>query len=148
MSTNKTEKRIQKLLELEEIKSWRLIMQTFKLIFSKLEGGLLAENCSVSRFQVLFYLYTNPPLAAVDIAKLLLVTRGNISTFLRRLEKDGLVESFFGPGKKRPLYKLTLEGKELFETIFPNHVERVKKIVPGLSKKTYSELEVIVKNLS
>lgn len=124
------------LLEIPEVKSWRALMVAFKSIFSQLEKGLMAEGCSVSRFQILFNLYFDGEVPAVEIARKLVVTRGNISTFLRRMESDNLVKKRVPPGQKRPVYSLTERGISFFEAILPAHIERVRKFAPKLDAKT------------
>ncbi len=115
-------------------------MNAFKVIFSELEKELMAEGCSVSRFQILFYLYFEGDLPAVEIARKLVVTRGNISMFLRRMESDGLIKKIVPGGQKRPLYVLTPKGNSFFESIFPPHIRRVRRLAPKLSRATIDQL--------
>jgi len=118
-------------------------MHAFNTVFSELERGLMAEGCSVSRFQILFYLYFEGDLPAVEIARKLVVTRGNISMFLRRMETDGLISKIVPPGQKRPLLRLSPKGEQLFEAIFPAHVARVRKIAPRLPNSVISTLSKV-----
>lgn len=127
-------------MEFPEVKSWRALMMAFKAIFSQLEKGLMAEGCSVSRFQILFNLYFDGEMPAVEIARKLVVTRGNISTFLRRMESDGLIRKRIPKGQKRPLYSLTERGNGFFEAILPAHIGRVRRLAPKLSAETISLL--------
>lgn len=134
LKNRKKIKQLQRLLEYPEVKSWRALMGAFTTILSKLEKGLLAEGCSVSRFQILFFLYFEGDLAAISIARKLVVTRGNITMFLRRMEADGLIKAVIPPGQKRPLFTLTAKGIKLFEKIFPPHIGRVRTTAPVLSE--------------
>lgn len=136
-----------KLLEYSEVQSWRALMYAFKGIFAVLERGLIAEGCSVSRFQILFYLYMEGELAAVDIARKLVVTRGNISMFLRRMESDGLVKPKISPGHKRSVYVLTRAGRSFFESIFPEHIKRVRSTAPKLPQDTVKALIEVSRRL-
>jgi len=130
-----------KLLEYQEVKSWRTLMSAFKQIMTNLEKGLMAEGCSVSRFQILFYLYFEGSMPAVEIARKLVVTRGNISMFLRRMNADGLVKQTPQSGQKRPAYTLTPKGISFFESIFPSHIQRVRKYAPKLDSKVLNQLK-------
>ena len=85
--------KLTKLLKRPEVESWRTLMGTFQTVYRALEQALLREQCSISRFQILFLIYFYGPLSASDIAQKLCVTRGNISTFLNRLEADHLTIS-------------------------------------------------------
>jgi len=111
-------------------------MSAFQAIFSELEKGLMAKGCSGSRFQILFYLYFEGDKPAVQIARKMLVTRGNISMFLRRMEADGLVRKKVAPVQKRPVYSLTAKGRVFFEGILPPHIERVREKAPKLDTRT------------
>jgi DNA-binding MarR family transcriptional regulator len=115
-------------------------MGTFKSIYSKLETSLNNEGINISRFQVLFILYFENEANANTLSKKLLVTRGNISMLIKRMEGDGLIvfEPIFG--KKRHNIKLSKKGKILFEDLFPRHIGRVKKLVNPLYNKSINEL--------
>lgn len=139
-------KNLKGLLEHPTVQSWRALMAAFKAIFSQLEKALMAEGCSVSRFQILFYLYFEGDLPAVEIARKLLVTRGNITMFLRRMESDGLVKPVIPSGQKRPLFTLTKKGAVLFERILPAHVGRVRKIAPALDQNALRRLKAVKKS--
>lgn len=133
-------KKMEALLDFPEVRSWRALMGAFNAIFSELEKGLMAEGCSVSRFQILFYLYFEGDMPAVQIANKMLVTRGNISMFLRRMEKDRLIRKKMVADQKRPLYSLAAQGRTFFEAIFPPHIERVRRRAPKLEAATIRRL--------
>ncbi|MGE0632898.1 MAG: MarR family winged helix-turn-helix transcriptional regulator [Pseudobdellovibrionaceae bacterium] len=136
-------KKLESLLMFPEVQSWRTLMAAFKSILTILEKGLVSENCSVSRFQILFYLYFEGDLAAVTIARKLVVTRGNITMFLRRLEADGLIKPIVPKGQKRAVFTLTKKGAALFERIFPSHIKRVRQFAPVLSQDTIRLLKAV-----
>ena len=140
------QRNLKDLLEHPTVQSWRALMAAFKAIFTQLEKGLMAEGCSVSRFQILFYLYFEGDLPAVEVARKLLVTRGNITMFLRRMESDGLVKPVIPSGQKRPLFTLTKKGSSLFERILPPHIERVCKLAPTLDQNALRQLKAVKKS--
>ena len=115
-------------------------MKAFSTIYSSLENKLLEDGCTVSRFQIMFYLYFDGPHRAIDIANKMIVSRGNITSFLRRLEKDEIIKAVYKKNEKRPSYTLTSNGKYFFESLFPKHLERVMKMTPSLNKKTIHQL--------
>jgi MarR family 2-MHQ and catechol resistance regulon transcriptional repressor len=137
-NTNQT--KLTELLMLKEVQSWIAIMDSFKVVYSKLEMTLNDEGISISRFQVMFFLYFEGNASANSLSKKLLVTRGNMSMLLKRMELDGLVSYISIDGKKRQLIKLTNIGINVFEDIFPRHIERVRALVAPLSKATLNEL--------
>ena len=140
----KASRRMTNYLEDDQIQSWRTLMLAFQSVFRPLERELQKKGCSVPRFQVLFHLYFHGPMAAIELAERLFVTRGNISMFLKRLESEGLtrgVPEFVG--SKRVLLTLSPAGAKYFEKIFPEHVRRVKKLMPKLSTAALAELRAL-----
>ncbi len=135
------------LLDDPQIESWRSLMAAFQAVYTRLESALRAEEqCSIPRFQIFFYLYFEGPLPASEIAKRLLVTRGNISTFLKRLESDGVIRpARADAAKKRPRLELTSRGATQFEQLFPRHIRRVKNLMPALPQGCLSLLHQIAK---
>ena len=116
-------------------------MAAFQAVFFQLENGLKKDGFHISRFQILFVLYFEGGLSAADLARRLVVTRGNISTFLKRLERDGHIRVCpMSPSMSRPHYRLTLKAERLFEKTFPIHVERIIRFVPKLKENTLKEL--------
>lgn len=130
---SKPKKSLEKKLQDPHVISWRLLMKACFSIYKSLEQALLKENCSIPRFQILFYLYFEGPHSAIDLSRKLFVTRGNISTFVKRLLSEQIIEiSSLSKSEKRPLYCLTKKGKQNFESIFPSHIERVICLMPKL----------------
>ncbi len=123
-----------------KIKSWRSVMFAYRHILNQLERKLVAEGCSIPRFMIMFELYMSGSLQAVEIARRLFVTRGNISTFLKRMTDDNLIKPITPEGQKRPVYVLTKEGLKYFEELLPSHIERVKLLVPVLDEETMAKL--------
>lgn len=139
-------KKLEKYLKDGEVVSWITIIDCFQTIFSKLEAGLADDGLNVTRFQVLFYLYFNGNLNANALSKKLLVTRGNMSQLLKRMEVDGLISLESTIGKKSINLKITKDGTKLFETIFPKHIKRVKSLIIPLSQSTLNEIQNLKEN--
>ena len=133
-----------KILLNPEVESWMAILFAYRKTLERLEQALLANGCSASRFQILFFLYFDGTLSPVQISRKMSVTRGNISTFLKRMEADRLLKRRIPEGQKRPVYSLTKHGKEFFEGILPNHVKRVRQLVPALSKESVQLLKQVI----
>lgn len=133
---------VQKLLDNPKVIAWRTLMGAYNQIYRYLESELLKENCSVPRFQIFFYLYFNGPLSSTELAELLHVTRGNISTFIKRLKDDSLItiSKNSGRGGKR-LIGLSNKGIEQFERFFPQHIQRICRIMPDISPKSLKSLK-------
>lgn len=132
-----------KLIESDEIKSWRLLMSAFQSVYGQLEKGLVDKDVTVSRFQVLFYLYFEGRTSASALSRKLLVSRSNMSMFLKRMQLDGLINFDIPKGQRRPEIELTMKGSKFFEDIFPEHAARVKAMVHAFAPQTVKDLEKI-----
>lgn len=141
MKLNSPKKNLVALLKTPEVRSWRTLMVAFQSIYSQLEKDLNSEGISVSRFQILFYLYFEGSHKATELSKKLLVTRANMSMFLKRMESDGMIKFDFPDRQKRPVVEITKSGVIFFESLFPRHIKRVQKLVVPFSKPTLSELK-------
>jgi len=132
------------LLDNPKVKAWRTLMSAHTKILRFLEAELLKENCSIPRFQIFFHLYFHGPASSIELARTLCVTRGNISTFIRRLQEDLLVsiEAPEGRGGKQ-IIKLTKKGESFFENLLPDHIKRVISAMPDISKKSLTVLETL-----
>ncbi|OQW47595.1 MAG: hypothetical protein A4S09_14880 [Proteobacteria bacterium SG_bin7] len=137
-----------KLIESNEIKSWQLLMSTFQCVYRQLEKGLADKEVSVSRFQVLFCLYFDGRTSSSELSRKLLVTRSNMSMFLKRMEADGLINFIIPKGQKRPVIELTAKGNRFFEGIFPAHAARVTAMVHSFSPETIRDLEKVIRCVS
>lgn len=138
---SKKHKKMLKLMDAPEVQSWRELTGAFKNVYQELEKAKMEKGIHMSRFQIMLLLYFHGPMSAANLAKKMLVSRGNISTFVKRLESDGHIQvSPESPGPKRPLYMLSEEAIELFEPMFEEHVALLRQLVPPFSPKTRKEL--------
>ena len=138
---------LEKLLELPEVISWRALMDTKKAIFSVLESCFQKEGYTAARFQIMFYLYFEGPMSPTQLTKLNMFTKGNTSTFIKRMVADGLIEPIPGNTSNRPFYDLTKKGRAAFEDLFPRHIKRVQKLMLPLDEKTLKQLSSIREKL-
>ena len=129
------------LLENPAVISWRAILEAQRTIFAQLESCLQKEGFTVARFQIMFFLYFKGPLAPSTVADLTAVSRGNITAFFKRMLADDLIETVTGRSEARPKYTLTSNGRREFEKIFPQHVERVSKLVLPLEQPMIDQLQ-------
>ena len=144
----KNTEKVSKLLASPEVSSWRALFNAFKSLSSEFESSLLEHDCSVPRFQILLHLHTTGPHTPVTLSRLMKVSRANITTFLKRLTEDGLINSTIENGsEKRPAYELTKKGVKYFELVLPSHISNVKKKMPAFPEEFISLLEEVPKNL-
>ena len=81
-------------------------------------------------------------LTPTELFSALMVTSGTMTTRLKNLENQGLIDRLPNPDDARSmLVRLTDKGKELIEqAVFP-HVENEKRLMEKLDLKTKTSLE-------
>ena len=85
-------------------------------------------------FDVLATLGNQPGMTFKDIGENTLITKTTLTGVVDRLEQKGLVERRPCPEDRRCMRAvLTEKGDELFREVFPEHVERLRGRLAGLS---------------
>lgn len=132
-----------KKLQDPKVISWRALLDTKKAILAVLESCFQIEGFTVGRFQIMFNLYFEGPLSPTALSLINRFTKGNTSSFLKRMIADGLVETTPGKSQGRPHYRLTSRGQNLFEDLLPRHLARIKKIMIPLDEGALEKLAII-----
>lgn len=100
------------------------------------------------QFGVLEALYHLGPLSLGDLAGKLLVTGGNVTYVMDRLEEQGLVYRERSPLDRRIIQaKLTTRGHEIMRTVFPEHGEFIEELSGDLTEAEQEQLRVLLKKL-
>jgi DNA-binding MarR family transcriptional regulator len=143
MTTREKKKFLAKKLLDPEIVSWRALLDTKKAILAVLESCFQIEGFTVGRFHIMFNLYFEGPMSPTALSRINRFTKGNTSTFLKRMISDGLVETSPGESKGRPRYGLTTFGVKQFEDLLPRHLARIKQIMIPLEEGYLENLRII-----
>jgi MarR family 2-MHQ and catechol resistance regulon transcriptional repressor len=100
------------------------------------------------QFGTLEALYHLGPLSLGELAEKLLVTGGNVTYVMDRLEDQGLVYRFRRPDDRRVIQaRLTQEGRELVAEVFPGHASYVEHLSRHLSPEEQVQLSDLLKAL-
>ena len=136
------QKRLRERLNESNLASWRLLLLTTEAVYSHLEKNLAKKGVTYPRFRLLFALYFDAPLSATQMAARLGVSRGNMSSFVKRLEEDGLIIACpFISTKGRPKFYLTPKGTKSAERLMNFHFDHIKKLPLKLGQTTMQELQ-------
>jgi MarR family 2-MHQ and catechol resistance regulon transcriptional repressor len=117
--------------------------------FSRAVACKVAEyDLTAPQFGVLEALFHLGPLSLGDLAEKLLVTGGNVTYVMDRLESQGLVvRERSGDDRRVVKAHLTTRGRATIEGVFPGHVGFVKGLVEGLESDERDELRGLLKKL-
>ena len=115
------------------------IYYTANLIKKKSADFFRSRNTTDVQFNVLALLYHHSGkrkgLTQVELSRMLLVNRANITSLIDRMEKARLVKRFDVPGDRRyNIVCLTDHGNELLLDIEKDYIREVKRIMKPLNQ--------------
>jgi DNA-binding MarR family transcriptional regulator len=118
------------------------------------EGGLreflrVRHDTTLPRFDVMAALYRRRDgVTMSELSRMLLVSNGNATTVVDRLEKDGLVRRTPSETDRRTVFvALTPEGLVQFEGLAADHEAEVARLFAGLSEVDLDTLTDILKRM-
>ncbi len=111
-----------------------------------LESQVKAHGITLGQFDVLTHIARSEGLNQQELAHQLLVTKGNISHLVDRLERAGLVERRATRGRANYLYS-TAAGRELLATIIPPHNETIVAMLASLEAQRLISLHETLRDL-
>jgi len=117
--------------------------------YTKAVAAKVAEyDLTVPQFGALEALYHLGPLSLGDLADKLLVTGGNVTFVMDRLEAQGLVARYRSESDRRVVVaRLTEEGRNLVARVFPEHAAYIEWLCRHLQPVEQAELRRLLKQL-
>ncbi len=130
------------------LRLWVALTRAY-LTFARVASSRVDEyGLTIPQFGILEALHHLGPLSLGELAEKLLVTGGNITFVMNRLEEQGLVYRDRSDEDRRViLARLTPRGKELIRGVFPGHADFVGKVVNHLSLEEQEDLRELLKKL-
>ena len=102
-------------------------------------------DLSLAQFDVLTTLVASEGITQLDLATQLLVTQGNITQLLTKLEQRGLITRH-QEGRTKCL-KLTGQGRQLLDVVMPAHATWNAEQFAGLSHEEQRQLLALLRKL-
>lgn len=125
------------------------VFSVYHLIEKQIENYLKQYNLSSSKFNMMMIIKHQGGengISQIDIGKRLVVTASNMTKQLDKLIAEGMVERFALKGDRRVnLIKITKQGSDLLDEVWPGYIETIKKISSPLS---IQERETLSKSLA
>jgi DNA-binding MarR family transcriptional regulator len=120
---------------------WIRLARCYNLAMRDLRQGL-RDECTMPQFDVLAQLERSPDgLTFSALSEHLLVTAGNLTGIVDRLEKQGLAIRETNPKDRRQTFiKLTDKGREYCNKVIPQHTHEIAKMLSGLNDNTVQNL--------
>ncbi|MCX8012219.1 MAG: MarR family transcriptional regulator [Desulfobacterota bacterium] len=122
---------------------------TFQLISHEIQKTLKKENLTLPQLDILVCLGRSEGLTLGEIGERLLVTGGNITGVMDRLEKSGYVYRDRDKSDRRIIRaKLTPKGLSLHKEILPIFKKKWNEIVEILTPEEQRQLNRLLKKFS
>lgn len=134
----------------ETLRLWFNLMKCSNLIEERLGQHLKSKyDTRLRSFDVLAQIDrppSNPTLG--ELSRRLMVTTGNVTFLIDRLERDGLVERRPSPNDRRShnVY-MTDKGRALFDKILPEHNQLLTQLLDDLGADNKVRLEALLNDL-
>lgn len=125
--------------------AWLRLARVFQKVHHASTEQLSAWNLSLAQFDVLAQVGAAEGSTQQELADRLLVTKGNISQLLTKMERAGLIIRR-REGRVRRIY-LTADGRQLFATVVPRHEDFIAEKFTRLSPVEQSQLLSLLRRL-
>ena len=134
--------------EEQALRLWIALARCY-VTFSRAVACKVAEyDLTAPQFGVLEALLHLGPLSLGELAEKLLVTGGNVTYVMDRLESQGLVTRERSGADRRVIRAhLTSKGRKTIEAVFPGHVEFVEGLSKVLEPGEKDQLRELLKKL-
>lgn len=137
-------------LSKRRLKMWIRLLGVTRASEGSLREFLRVQHgTTLPRFDVMAALYRRRDgVTMSELSRMLLVSNGNATTVVDRLESDGLVRRSPSDLDRRTVYvALTPEGLKAFEGLAADHEAEVDRLFAGLDEADLDRLTEILKRL-
>jgi DNA-binding MarR family transcriptional regulator len=109
----------------------------------------VTHDTTLPRFDVMAALYrAREAITMTELSRMLLVSNGNATAVVDRLERDSLVRRVQSRSDRRAVHvALTRDGVRHFETMAADHEAEVNALFSGLSDEDLDKLKDILKRM-
>lgn len=134
-------------LSKRRLKTWIRLLRLTRSIEAQLREHLRTGfDTTLPRFDVMAALYRRrEDVTMSELSRMLLVSNGNATAVVDRLEKDGLARRTPSPGDRRIIHvTLTPAGLQAFESMAQGHEARLDALLSGLGAEDLDALRDIL----
>lgn len=133
-----------------DLRVWIGLFASVQLISARVQRNLRAEfDASLPRFDLLSQLHRSADgLTMGDLSRLLMVTNGNVTGLVERLEAEGLVYREPDRDDRRvQRVRFSETGRKLFDAMVPAHKEWINAALSGMSREELTALQGLLAKL-
>jgi MarR family 2-MHQ and catechol resistance regulon transcriptional repressor len=130
------------------LRLWVTLARCHATYAKAIAGKVQDYGLTTPQFGTLEALYHLGPLSLGELADKLLVTGGNVTYVMDRLEDQGLVYRYRRPDDRRVIQaRLTKEGRDLVAEVFPGHASYAEHLSRHLTEEEQKVLGGLLKTL-
>ena len=132
-----------------EIMLWVRLAMTFNVVYQEIKHELDKEHLTVPQLEIIACLDRTKGLPLSEIAERLLVSGGNVTGIIDRLERDGYVSRARDKTDRRVVRALlTDKGFELYKSFLPRYRDVIYRINSVLTVQERKQLQRLLKKLA
>ncbi len=131
----------------DTLRLWLRALSFTSMVEQRIRSLLHADfDVTLPRFDVMAALYDAPAgLSMGEVSRRLMVSNGNVTGIVERLEREGLVWRRINPDDRRSqLVRLTDSGRTTFEEMAEAHERWVASMLSGLSEEEVEQLKYLL----
>jgi DNA-binding MarR family transcriptional regulator len=135
-------------LSKRRLRLWLRLLRVTRTVEADLRDYLRREHeTTLPRFDVMAALHRrDDTMTMSELSRLLLVSNGNATAVVDRLEKDGLVRRSPAPNDRRTVHvALTRKGSAAFDQMAQGHEERLDALFAGLDARDLDALRDVLR---
>ncbi|GHO85856.1 MarR family winged helix-turn-helix transcriptional regulator [Dictyobacter formicarum] len=125
--------------------AWLRLSRIFQKVGRASDVFLRSWGLSTAQFDILAQVGAARGITQQELADRLLVTKGNVSQLLDRMEKQGLLTR--SQERRSNILSLTAKGQELYERVVPAQEELIARQFHGLTPDEVNELLLLLRKL-
>ena len=130
------------------LRLWATLSRCYATCARAMAAQVQEYDLTTPQFVILEALHHLGPLPLGELAEKLLVTGGNVTYVMDRLESRGLVTRDRRTDDRRVVVaRMTTEGRDLVSKVFPDHVGRMEHLSRHLTDQEQRELSALLKKL-
>ena len=130
------------------LRLWIALARCYSTFSRSVASKVSEYGLTTAQFGILEALHHLGPLSLGELADKLLVTGGNVTFVMDRLEEQGLVRrERSGQDRRVVVARLTEEGRGLIEGVVPGHAAFVEELTEPLDAAEQDRLRELLKKL-
>lgn len=137
-------------LSKRRLKMWLGLLHVNRATESHMREYLRVKHqTTLPRFDVMAALHrSRKRITMSELSRMLLVSNGNATAVVDRLERDGLVKRMVSDTDRRTIFAaLTVAGLRQFEVLAVDHEREVNNLLDALSEPELETLTVLLKRI-